>query len=283
MLIFGIIFMFCAVVGNKLANNIIWDTAFIALYVVGGSLLGVGLSKFLDNQNTMLCCFLIIAALTICFSRSFMLVFFATLLFNGCLAGFVAMNDAFDWVQLPILWMGTVLTLLTLYEAKIISYHRVLNQLFTPLQSGFFVSYIIGLVILAQNHRFDLKFNYLWILSLCIGAGTLLLVSKIIQSQVIRHPQYIVAIYASALLFFIPTIYAPYVSGAIFALLLAYFYGYRTEIALSVIALVYFVSQYYYDLQLTLLQKSGILFFSGVLLLGVWVFFNKQIQSNEKL
>lgn len=283
MLVFGILFMIFAVVGNKWANNIIWDTAFIALYVVGGALISVGVSKFLESQNAILCCFLVIAMLTIFFSRSFMLVFLATLLFNGCLAGFVGMNDAFDWVQLPILWIGVVLTLLTIYEAKIISYHPVWNQLFTSMQAGFFVSFIIGLVILAQNRHFDLTFNYLWILSLCIGAGILLLISTIIQTHNIKNTQYRIAIYVAALLFLVPTIYAPYVSGAIFALLLAYFYGYKTEIAVSVIALVYFVSQYYYDLQLTLLQKSGVLFFSGIVLLGAWLFFNQQIQSNEKL
>ncbi len=283
MLVFGILFMIFAVVGNKLANNIIWDTAFIALYVIGGSLISVSLSHFLENENMVLCCFLLIAALTICFSRSFMLVFLAILLLNGCLAGFVGVNDAFDWVQLPILWIGTVLTLLTIYEAKIIASHPVWNQLFMPVQAGFFVSFIIGLVILAQNRHFDFKFNYLWILSLCIGAGTLLLVSKIIQTHNIKNAQYRIAIYAGVLLFLVPTIYAPYVSGAVFALLLAYFYGYKTEIGLSVVALVYFVSQYYYDLQLTLLQKSGILFFSGILLLGAWLFFNKQLTSNEKL
>lgn len=63
---------------------------------------------------------------------------------------------------------------------------------------------------------------------------------------------------------------APGILGSMLLLTLAYLLGSRVLAVLGVVAHVGFVSQFYYDLDLTLLEKSGMLTAAGLLLLALW-------------
>lgn len=62
---------------------------------------------------------------------------------------------------------------------------------------------------------------------------------------------------------------APGVTGALLVLALGFHRGNRILMGLAVVALAGFLYFYYYDMDLTLLQKSGVLAASGLLLLGL--------------
>src|SRR5690606_13137026 len=81
----------------------------------------------------------------------------------------------------------------------------------------------------------------------------------------------------------LPTLYAPSISGALLIVLLSFLVNYRTGFAIGIIALIYFVVQYYYDLNLSLLTKSIILFSSGTVFLVFYFFFTKMTKDNEKI
>lgn len=63
---------------------------------------------------------------------------------------------------------------------------------------------------------------------------------------------------------------APGITAAMLLLALAYLLGSRMLAALGAVAQAWFLSRFYYDLDLTLLQKSGTLAAVGALLLGLW-------------
>lgn len=63
---------------------------------------------------------------------------------------------------------------------------------------------------------------------------------------------------------------APGIAAAMLLLALAYLLGSRMLAALGAVAQAWFLSRFYYDLDLTLLQKSGMLAAAGALLLGLW-------------
>ena len=134
-----------------------------------------------------------------------------------------------------------------------------------------------------------LEFSYLWISSLVIIGANLFSIYKIMDGLDIGESKNVLVM-ALATIIFLPTIFSPFISGAILILILNYHIGHRTGIAIGVIALIYSVSQYYYDLNLTLLQKSGVLVLSGVLfLLAYFVFYlygrqvYKKISSHEEI
>jgi uncharacterized membrane protein len=67
------------------------------------------------------------------------------------------------------------------------------------------------------------------------------------------------------------TLPAPGITASLLVLTLGYSRGSRTLLGLAMTALPGYVFFFYYDLELTLLAKSGVLAASGLLLLGVWL------------
>lgn len=85
-------------------------------------------------------------------------------------------------------------------------------------------------------------------------------------------------LYAAGILaLLLPTFFAPALSAALLLLLLSWKVGYQTGTALAVIALIYFVSRYYYDLNLTLLTKSIVMMVSGIFFLIAFVLLRKKL------
>ena len=59
-------------------------------------------------------------------------------------------------------------------------------------------------------------------------------------------------------------------AAAVVILVLAFYLGSHMLAALGVLLEIYFISKFYYDLDMTLLVKSGILIGAGLVLLGLW-------------
>ena len=78
----------------------------------------------------------------------------------------------------------------------------------------------------------------------------------------------------------VPVIFHPVIPGALLILLLGVHTRNRLAFACGIIAFIYFVSRYYYDLHQTLLIKSIILFVSGMLFLLAW-YLIKKLVGNE--
>jgi len=109
------------------------------------------------------------------------------------------------------------------------------------------------------------------------------LVYSIIKINEIKTVKSKVLIYALSVLILIPTIFSPSISGAIVIVLLSFLVNYKTGLAIGIISIIYFVSQYYYDLNFTLLTKSIILFVSGIIFLVFYLFTTKNLSANEKI
>lgn len=84
------------------------------------------------------------------------------------------------------------------------------------------------------------------------------------------------ALAGAAVALLVGAVAAAGIAGSLLLLALAYLLGSRMLAALGTIAHVWFVSRFYYDLELTLLEKSGMLAAAGVLLLGLWWLWNRQ-------
>jgi|GEM_PF-2926156 len=54
--------------------------------------------------------------------------------------------------------------------------------------------------------------------------------------------------------------------------------SHRTGTALAVVALLYFITRHYYDLNLTLLTKSLVMMISGVLFLTAYLILRKKLR-----
>lgn len=280
--VIGISFIIAAIIGNRTINQLFLDTSITTLYVAGCIALCYAMSSSHWNIHIICLLFILIAALTFLFSKGFFLPFLAVLLFNIALTWFIMESvEKIEISQFIVLLMGTVFLSLNLFEARLVSAHSHMKQLFHPLHTGFFFSFIGGLIwISGIGYSFD---KSVWMLSVFLWAGIVLIVRRAMIVMEVTSKNTQAFIYLACLAFLIPTLFAPFLSGALLLLLICFCYGYKVEMGISIVVFIYAVVKYYYDLQLTLLVKSGTLFFTGALLWLVWYFFTKHKKNHEKI
>lgn len=170
-------------------------------------------------------------------------------------------------------------------EAKIITTNKILSKLYNPVRIGLIFSFVAGLAFLGKKGLgfFPISPNYIWLSSVIIIPVIIYLISLLFNILNITKIQHKTVIYIFAVLAFLPTVFSPAISGAILIILLSFFVNYKTGLVLGIIAFIYFISQYYYDLNFTLLTKSILLFSSGVIFIALYLFTHKKLTTNEKI
>ena len=68
-------------------------------------------------------------------------------------------------------------------------------------------------------------------------------------------------------------------ASALLLILTGYVLGSRTLAIIGTLLQIYFLTMFYYDLSLDLLTKSIVLFVSGLVFLGVWIFVNRKAET----
>lgn len=74
-----------------------------------------------------------------------------------------------------------------------------------------------------------------------------------------------------------------YLCGSLLLILLCFHYTYKKEFAASILLFIFTVSKFYYDLNLTLLTKSMLLFFTGIVFIIAWFLFTQKGKRHEKI
>jgi len=85
----------------------------------------------------------------------------------------------------------------------------------------------------------------------------------------------------SALVIGLLSLGAPGLASALLVLLLGFAAGNRLLMALGVLSLLGFVSHFYYSLHATLLEKSGLLAVTGLVLLAAWFLLRRGLPAEE--
>jgi uncharacterized membrane protein len=140
---------------------------------------------------------------------------------------------------------------------------------------------LAGLAVVGKKGLFNI--DYIWISSVVIISAIIYLLFKLFKILNINNIQHKIGICIFAVLALLPTTFSPTISGAILLILLSFYVNYKTGLALGIIAFIYFIARYYYDLNLTLLTKSILLFSSGVLFIALYLFIHKKLTTNEKI
>ncbi len=276
----GVIFIAGALVASRLlGNHTFLDAAFVSVYIIGCALLAIG-----SGSETNACTFFILTALvTLIVTEKYVLVFISVLLLNGSIAFLYIDPGADEWLYLHTVVAMMALTGLCASEASIISISPKVNLRYKPVVAGLFVSLATILLGVALQHYWGKNDNvvvYGQTLSVFTWMGIMYLVWQITRICDFSGRKRLIFCALMALVI-LPTFYAPAISGAVFMILLSFRYNYKPAFAISIILLIYTLTQYYYDLSITLLVKSGILFFSGILFLCMWWLFHKTIKKDD--
>lgn len=282
LVIFGGLLIVSAIWMNKQFNKLILDTFSISMYAIGFVLIGFGLEEYRVDENIISILFISISISSLFITQNYMLSFISILVINGSFLTLINLNNTFDLIHLYIAFNTFILVYWILNESKIITSGKKLAKLYNPLRIGLLISLLLGLSLISNKHLLRISENYIWIASTILFFAVIYLVYTIIDILKIESTKKVVIIYSLSVLLLIPTVLAPSISGAILIILLCFMVNYKTGFVIGITSLIYFVSQYYYDLNFTLLTKSIILFSSGIVFIAFYLFTNKTL-NNEKI
>lgn len=272
MLVLGVLLISGALILNKMFDRLIIDTFSISIYLIGFALVIISLLNLEVNEDMVTLLVLIAALGSLFVAQTYMLSFLSILGVGGCLLILIISNDQYNLIHLYLAVYALLLVYCFLNEAKFLTSGNKLSKLCGPLRIGLLFSFLIGLIALGKRDLFPINQNYIWLSSVVSFLAVLYLVRDLIKVVGVVSGNTKTLIYVLSVAVLLPAIMAPAISGAILIILLSYKINYKTGLAIGIIALTYFVSQYYYDLNLTLLTKSIILFSSGVVFLLFYLF-----------
>lgn len=277
--IFGVICIAGSSLISRFSGKTIIDTLSVSFFITGFTLLGFGLSK---EGDSVYIAFIALALCALFLVQNYMLSFISVLIINGSIIAFSQSHEIYVLTSAMIIFQAVIITFLFLLEAKIITANRVFSKLYDAVRSGMVFSFIFTLLFVDSAPFLRITGYYHdWTPSVVIVPAILYVVFLLFRTFKINNTAYKIIIYVLTILFLVPTLLQPTISGAVLIILLSFFINYRTGLALGIIALVYFIGRFYYDLGFTLLIKSILLFVSGISFLAIYFFTHKKLTANE--
>lgn len=289
--VLGFALVVSAVLVNKFYDKVILDTISISGYVAGFVLIALGVQ--VSETNTCLM-FIAICLLTMVITQNYILSFVNVLLINASLFALIFFTSNFFLVHIFVSILALLTAFFFLNEAKLITLKKPLSKLYAPVRIGLLFSFLAGLIILSQRTYFPvdtveiavantIMFNIWWLPSVVIILAILFFLKYLFKILDIESLSQKILIYGFTALLLAPTAVSPAISGAVLIILLSFLINYKTGLVIGVVAFLYFISRFYYDLSYTLLTKSILLFLSGILFLSFYFLTQKKLNSHEKI
>lgn len=282
MIFFGIGFIVVAIWLNKAYDKLIIDTGSISLFAAGFLLVGIGLASIEVNEDIICLLFMGMAVCVLMLAQNYILSFISVLIVTGSVLVLIFFNYEYNLIHLYVSFLALLLTFWFLKEAKIITAGKKISKLYNPVRIGLVISFLASLIFVGKEGVLELP-RYIWLSSIATVACVVYVIFKLCPILHINSAKNKILVCALSFLLLLPTVMSPAISGAILIILLGFYVNFKTGFAFGIIAFIYFISQYYYDLDFTLLTKSILLFSSGILFLLLYVFTFKKLHSHEKI
>lgn len=281
--IVGLVSIGLAVWLNVAFNKLIIDTLSVSTYAIGLCLLAFGLGELNVDENVISILFIIISLIVLIITQNYILSFISLMVISGSLLFLIFTNDFNNLIHIYNAIVLFLVTYVFLNEAKFLSRNKWLSKLYNPLRISLIMSLLMGLLFVGKKELDDFSINYVWITSTISIPLIIYLISIVIKVLGISNVKTKIVVYALCSLMLLPTAFSPAISGSLLIILLSFLVNYKFALYTGIISFIYFVSQYYYDLNFTLLTKSILLFSSGLLFLLFYILTYKYLGSNEKV
>lgn len=278
----GALMVILSVLLNKYVDNILLDTFTISLFGIGIAMISMSLNMHNGHENLTAMIFIGIGVGTLFVNRTYILTFLAVLLITGSLLFLIFQNEATNLLHVYL--VGITLLLLFVYfkEAKLTILHKALSRLYNPIRVALVFSLIAGLVLTKDFERTGSVLDRPWITSSLLVIFMLFVVHRIMKIIKIEEMNRQMIGYLITLCLLAPTVITPTIAGSLLLILLAYYAGHHSGVVISCVSFIYFISQFYYDLNFTLLTKSIVLMVSGFGFVMMYVFTNKKFTQDEQ-
>lgn len=283
-MVLGILLIGTAIGINKKYETLIIDTFSVSIYVLGFVLFILGMAMHHNVQEEHVAFLIVLIALSsLFFTQNYVISFISVLAIGAAFLFLIISYNIPDAIHGYVLFYTIALSYCFLNEASLLTAHPKLAKLYGPLRIGLMFSLLFGLVAIGKNGLVPISKNLIWMSSVASFFFILYLASYVLRTLQVRSTKNKLVAYVLCFLILLPTLFAPAISGAMLIVLLGFLVNHKTGFGVGIVALVYFVSQYYYDLNLSLLTKSIVLFSSGVVFLVFYLFFTKKTKTHEKV
>lgn len=283
MLLLGSILITLSLLLNVKFDTLIIDTFGASIYVLGIVLVTFGLASFDLHEDLISLLVISIALCSLFIVQNYIVSFISVLIIASCFLVLIFSNDLFELLHFYLVFYALALTYCSFSEPLFLTSGTKMSKVYGPLRVGLIFSLLFGLVAVGINQLAPPSQNLNWISSLVHILIILYLVGPITKMLGVDSKTTKTWIYTLTGLTLMPTLFAPSISGAFLIVLLSFRVHHKTGLGIGIVALIYFVIQYYYDLNLTLLVKSMLLFSSGVVFLLFYLFLTKKSRGNEKV
>lgn len=279
----GIFSIAGALVLNKVTDKLIFDTAAVTFFTAGIFLLSFGLGDLRINDNVICIVLIVIALGTLFIIQNYILAFIAVLVANGAFIALLMNNRSYNLLYVFVALLIVGILWIVLKEAVWVTRSRKTNRLYDPIRTGLICS-LLGALVFIGNHRLmPLSFNYSLVSALAAITAISYITPDILDVLQVEDARTRKMLYGAVVVVLLPTVLAPAITGSVFVLLVCYWINYKTGVVLGIVGLVYFIAQYYYDLEVTLLTKSILLMASGILFLLFYWFIHKKPGQDAKV
>lgn len=176
-------------------------------------------------------------------------------------------------------------------EAKLIGHNKKLLRLYDPAKTAIIICLILLYTRLpdifflgAHAGEFEISIMQFApeIMTVFYIGLILFITSKILNKLEVNNYSIRISIFIAIAIILAPSLYAPSISVSLLVILACFYSNYKTGLGIGILAFIYFISRFYYDMNITLLDKSIALMITGVIFLIVYYFTNKYLSSNEK-
>lgn len=283
LMIFGLLCISISIWANYRAKLIIVETICVSGFIIGISLFIMGGFQLDMNDSLISILLILIGLFSLPFSPNYIISFLAVLLINGSILSLIIINDIYNFIYLYSSILAILMVYLLINEAKIISLRSRFSNLYNPIKTAIVFSLLISFIFTHIETFLPSSEYVAWIPSLVMIGVVVYIIKPILNKLEITRLQHKRAIYIFTIIILLPTALSAGISGAILLLLISFLVNYRTGFVLGIISFIYFISQFYYDLQFTLLTKSIILMVSGVLFIGIYWITHKKLTTYEKV
>lgn len=272
-----------ALVINVTFKKIILDTISVFFFFIGLMLLWFGFESLHIETNLECLLFIAISLLTLRLTTNYVHSFLSVLVINGSILALIISNFSDEWVHAYAALLTLAVCWVFLKEATIISLGKAWKKRYLPVRIGLVFSLLSVLALMGTRYWISLSPHSAWLSSVVFIAAIVYLAYGLLDLLDIREKKYRILICACCALLLLPTALSPAIPGTLLLILLSFRVNYKTSLAVGIVAFVYFVSKYYYDLHFTLLTKSMLLLASGILFLLVYLLTHKKLKTDEKV
>lgn len=266
---------------NRESYTIIIDTISISLYLIGLFLIGISCATLFQSEDFISMVCIGISLITLILVQNYILSFINILIINGSIVALMLNNKLPNLIHVYISILAVILTYIFLNESKLLKFNKSISKLYNPLRTSLMVTFI-ALIVVLKIDSMTIPSEHIWISSVIIIGSIIYLIGHLQTTMNFSKKTSKWWIYIIVAFTLTPTAIAPGIAGAILLLLLSFLVNYKTGLVVTILSFIYFISEFYYDLQFTLLTKAILLFLTGVLFLGLFWFTSKKL-INEKI